>query len=43
MTLALTILSMIVAWMVVAITMLWGLVRIARRHQGDRQQVMERP
>ena len=43
MTLALTIFGMIAAWMMIAITMLWGVLRIARRRQGERQQVTERP
>ncbi|WP_101209031.1 hypothetical protein [Pseudomonas sp. 43NM1] len=33
MSLAMTIFSMIAAWMAVALAMLWGVLRIARRHQ----------
>ncbi|PQO96410.1 hypothetical protein C5612_30420 [Pseudomonas frederiksbergensis] len=33
MSLAMTIFSMFAAWMAVAIAMLWGVLRIARRHQ----------
>ncbi|WP_439879056.1 hypothetical protein [Pseudomonas prosekii] len=33
MSLAMTIFSMIAAWMAVALAMLWGVLRIARRYQ----------
>nr|WP_314486517.1 hypothetical protein [uncultured Pseudomonas sp.] len=32
MSLAMTIFSIITAWMSIAISMLWGILRIARRH-----------
>ncbi|MFJ5282774.1 hypothetical protein ACIP66_02795 [Pseudomonas sp. NPDC088429] len=32
MSLAMTIVSMIAAWTAIAISMLWGVLRIARRH-----------
>jgi hypothetical protein len=32
MSLAMTIFSMIAAWMAIAISMLWGVLRVARRH-----------
>lgn len=35
MSLAMTIFSMIAAWMAIATSMLWGMLRIARRHQAD--------
>ncbi|MCH4876643.1 hypothetical protein EQV97_04490 [Pseudomonas sp. TMW22090] len=34
MSLAMTIFSMIASWMAIAIAMLWGMLRIARRHQA---------
>ena len=54
MSLAMTIFSMIAAWMAIALAMLWGLLRIVRRHQlcaeditspdvGRRQTPMLRP
>lgn len=38
MSLAMTIFSMIATWMAVAIAMLWGVLRIARRHQPHTQE-----
>lgn len=35
MSLAMTIFGMIAAWMAIATSMLWGMLRIARRHQAD--------
>ncbi len=40
MSLAMTIFSLIAAWCSIALAMLWGVLRIARRHQP---QVVERP
>ena len=37
MSLAMTLFSMIAAWMAIAMSMLWGMLRIARRHQADMQ------
>ncbi|MEX5670042.1 hypothetical protein ABFV57_34925, partial [Pseudomonas neuropathica] len=39
MSLAMTIFSMIAAWMAIALAMLWGLLRIARRHQPYAQDI----
>ncbi|WP_150817645.1 hypothetical protein [Pseudomonas fluorescens] len=37
MSLAMTIFSMIAAWMAISLAMLWGVLRIARRHQSYAQ------
>ena len=34
MSLAMTIFSMIAAWLAIACAMLWGVLRISRRHQA---------
>ncbi|MBA1192889.1 hypothetical protein G7007_08445 [Pseudomonas entomophila] len=34
MSLAMILFSLISAWMAVALAMVWGVLRIARRHQG---------
>ncbi|WP_434771942.1 hypothetical protein [Pseudomonas entomophila] len=34
MSLAMILFSLISAWMAIALAMLWGVLRIARRHQG---------
>lgn len=38
MSLAMTIFSMIAAWIAIAIALLWGMLRIARRHQSTAQK-----
>ena len=38
MSLAMTIFSIITAWMSIAISMLWGILRIARRHHPLAQE-----
>ncbi|MBK5003088.1 hypothetical protein IAE37_005364 [Pseudomonas sp. S31] len=45
MSLAMTLFSLISAWLAVALAMLWGVLRIARRHQRaeTNQVVSERP
>lgn len=40
MSLAMAIFSMIAAWMAIAIAMLWGLLRIARRHQSCAEDII---
>ena len=39
MSLAMTIFSMIAAWMAIALAMLWGLLRIVRRHQSCAEDI----
>ncbi|MNY26035.1 hypothetical protein D3C86_1598600 [compost metagenome] len=39
MSLAMTIFSMIAAWMAISLAMLWGLLRIARRHQSCAEDI----
>lgn len=39
MSLAMIIFSMIAAWMAIALAMLWGLLRIARRHQSCAEDI----
>lgn len=41
MSLAMTLFSMIAAWMAIAMAMLWGVLRIARRHQPHAVQQPE--
>ncbi|MBD8616771.1 hypothetical protein [Pseudomonas rhizosphaerae] len=41
MSLAMTIFSLIAGWMAVAAAMLWGVLRIARRHQHHEPQVRQ--
>lgn len=47
MSLTVAIVMMILAWLLVAAAMLWGVLRIARRHQGPatltKRQVARRP
>lgn len=43
MSLAMTIFSMIAAWMAIALAMLWGMLRIARRHHSAVQPSVESP
>lgn len=38
MSLAMTIFSLIAGWLAVAAAMLWGVLRIARRHQHQQPQ-----
>jgi type VI protein secretion system component VasK len=42
MSLAMTIFSLIAGWLAVAAAMLWGVLRIARRHQHQHQQPQSR-
>lgn len=43
MSLAMTIFSMIAAWMAIALAMLWGVLRIARRHHSALQSPVVLP
>lgn len=43
MSLEMTIVMLIAAWLAVACAMLWGVLRIARRHQPSRQAPLVRP
>ncbi|MDZ5602640.1 hypothetical protein SJI00_07635 [Pseudomonas sp. RP23018S] len=35
MSLAMTLLSLLSAWVAVALALLWGVLRVARRHHGE--------
>jgi hypothetical protein len=43
MSLAMTIFSLIAGWLAVAAAMLWGVLRIARRHQHQQPQSRSQP
>lgn len=42
MSLAMTLFSLIAAWFAIALAMLWGVLRIARRHQPQVQPKPEK-
>jgi hypothetical protein len=42
MSLAMTLFSLIAAWFAIALAMLWGVLRIARRHQPQVQAEPEK-
>jgi membrane glycosyltransferase len=43
MSLAMTLFSLIAAWFAIAFAMLWGVLRIARRHQPHVKAEPEKP
>jgi hypothetical protein len=43
MTLILVLFTMVIAWLATAMAMLWGVMRIARRHSGQARKVAGSP